>query len=98
MSSFAEASKEELICVEDEKEKDEDDEYDNKDGDEQGEGEEDFVQAEVASLQPATRALHPGKYYWTCCEDFTIDNDHSLSQYFYHPFSSLSTWPDMTQL
>lgn len=59
MSSFAEASKEELICVEDEEEKDEDDEYDNEDGDQQGEGEEDFVQAKVSSLQPATRALHP---------------------------------------
>ena len=44
---------------ENEEEKDEDDEYDNEDGDQQGEGEEDFVQAKVSSLQPATRALHP---------------------------------------
>ena len=59
MSSFAEASKEELICVEDEKEKDEDDEYDNEDSDEQGEGEEDFVQAKVSSFEPPARALNP---------------------------------------
>ena len=51
---------EHLVGVENEKEKEEDDKYDNEDGDEQGEGEEDFVQTQVPPLKPATGALDPG--------------------------------------
>ena len=59
-TSFAEPLNEHLVGVENEKEKEEDDKYDNEDGDEQGEGEEDFVETQVPPLKPATGALDPG--------------------------------------
>ena len=58
--SFAKASHKELICVENKKEKKQNDEDDDEYADEQGEGEEDFVETKVSPLKPTTRALNPG--------------------------------------